>query len=134
VHTSHTRICIRCRNHQTTGFACPPGVPCTCSRRTLGSNRLVLADWRARDGPRIDPTGTTSYSVINDCLLGGPSSTDETRILDLAPPCSLHLMLGVNEGLGHLNKQLPENLLQDWLRFTLNIEYEPYFGGKTLGL
>ena len=109
-------------------------MPCSCPRRTKGSLRGAVTGWRERDGPRTDPTGATSFSVINDCLLGGPSSSDDTLILDLAPPCSLHLVLGANEVLEQLNRQLPDHMLEDWLGFALNIEYEPYFGGKTLGL
>ena len=53
------------------------------------------------------------------------------QVLDLCPPCSLHLKLGVNEVLKHLDKQMEENKLKEFL-LRLNIVYEPYFGGRTL--
>ena len=88
--------------------------------------------WRERGGEVKDPTGLTSFSVCNDSILRpAGSDTSDVEVIDLCPPCSLHLKLGVNEALAHLDKQMDENQLKIFLK-GLNIEYEPYFGGRTL--
>ena len=87
--------------------------------------------WREREGEVKDPTGLTSFSVTNDAMVDQPGESQEIPILDFCPLSSLHLKLGVNEVLDHLNKEMEENSLATFLS-SLNIQYEPYFGGKTL--
>ena len=87
--------------------------------------------WRQREGEVKDPTGLTAFSVTNNALVDQPGDSQNIQILDLCPPCSLHLKLGVNEALGHLDKEMEGDTLITFL-LTLNIKYEPYFGGKTL--
>ena len=122
----------RCRKHKTKGWDHPAPMTCSCFLRTLGSLKEQVTLWREREGEVKDPTGLTSYSVTNDAILDQPGDSTDTQVLDLCPPCSLHLKLGVNEVLDHLNKEMDEGELTDFLLQVLNIEYEPYFGGKTL--
>jgi hypothetical protein len=121
----------RCRSHRTTGWLHAAPVTCTCFRRTLGSLKEQVTLWRQREGEVKDPTGLTAFSVTNNALIDQPGDSQNIQILDLCPPCSLHLKLGVNEALGHLDKEMEGDTLTTFL-LTLNIKYEPYFGGKTL--
>ena len=87
----------RCRNHKTQGWLHPPSETCSCFLRTLGSLKEQYSLWKDSGGEDKDPTGTSSFSVTNAAILDQPGDSKKLEVLDLCPPCSLHLKLGVNE-------------------------------------
>jgi hypothetical protein len=100
---------------------------CTCLRRSLESIEEQMMKRRNINGYITDPNSLKTLSVVDPCAIANPNP--KILIRQLVPPCELHLVLGENEVLPHLSKDLNEGALADFLLLEVNLEYEPYHGG-----